>query len=66
MFTLVVKRDPLTGKVAKYKARLVARGNQQPESSYDAISSQTARSAFVKLLIALKAKVKAKSMVLDV
>ena len=66
MFTLVIKRDPTTGAIIKYKARLVALGNQQLESSYDAISSQTARGASVKLLIALQAKLKAYSMVLDV
>ena len=63
MFTLVVKRDPMTGAIIKYKARLVALGNQQQESSYDAISSQTARGASVKLLIALQAKLQAYSMV---
>jgi len=29
MFTLTVKRDANTGKIDKYKARLVALGNQQ-------------------------------------
>ena len=66
MFTLVVKRDKATGEVDKYKARLVALGNQQKSSSYDMIKSNTARSASVKMLMAIQAKTGAKSMILDV
>ena len=66
MFTLVVKRDKATGDIDKYKARLVALGNQQKPSSYDLIKSNTARSASVKMLMAIQAKTSAKSMILDV
>jgi hypothetical protein len=66
MFTLTVKRNPSTGAIEKYKARLVALGNQQKESSYDEIKSLTARGSSVKLLIAIQAATNAKSMVLDV
>ena len=45
MFVLTIKRDPITGKIDKYKARLVALGNQQDPSSYEAIKSGTARAA---------------------
>ena len=66
MFVLAVKRNPTTGKIEKYKARLVGFGNQQDETSYDKIKSSTARGSSVKLLIALQAKTNAHSMVLDV
>ena len=66
MFTLNVKRNPTTGEVDKYKARLVALGNQQDSSSYQDISSSTARGSSVKLLIALQAALRCESMVLDV
>jgi len=66
MFTLTVKRNPSTGAIEKYKARLVALGNQQHESSYDQIKSLTARGSSVKLLIAIQAATNAHSMVLDV
>ena len=66
MFVLTIKRDTVTGKIDKYKARLVALGNQQRKSSYDKIKSNTARGSSVKLITALQAKTKAFSMVLDV
>ena len=66
MFTLTIKRDPTTGQIEKYKARLVALGNQQKPDSYKDISSQTVRSASVKTLLAIQAKTNAYSMVLDV
>ena len=65
MFVLTIKRSP-SGEVDKYKARLVAFGNQQKSSSYDQIKSGTARSATVKILISIQAKKGATSMVLDV
>ena len=66
MFVLTIKRDPITGKIDKYKARLVALGNQQDPSSYEAIKSGTARAASVKLLISLQAKIGGFSTVMDV
>ena len=66
MFTLTVKRNPTTGEIDKYKARLVALGNQQDASSYEDISSNTARGSSVKLLIAIQAALGCESMVLDV
>ena len=65
MMVLQVKRTP-EGKIDKYKARLVALGNQQTTDQYDWIKSPTARSATVKLLISLQAKLSAKSCVMDV
>ena len=66
MFTLNIKRDKTTGEIEKYKARLVALGNQQKPDSYKDINSKTVRSESVKTLLAIQAKTKAKSMVLDV
>jgi len=65
MLVLVIKRHP-DGRIDKYKARLVALGNQQTANSYDQIKSGTARSAAVKMLISLQAKTAGLSMVLDV
>jgi hypothetical protein len=65
MWVLQIKRKP-NGQVDKYKARLVALGNQQREGSYKDISSGTARSSTIKMLISLQAKTGAHSMVLDV
>jgi hypothetical protein len=65
MMTLTIKRNQ-DGSIDKYKARLVCLGNQQEESSYDAIKSGTARSATVKLMISIQAKLGCSSMVLDV
>jgi len=66
MFVLTVKRLP-DGRIDKYKARLVVLGNQQTEDQYGAIRSPTARSATVKLAIALQAKMnKSVSAVMDV
>ena len=65
MMILSVKRKP-DGSIDKYKARLVALGNQQKESSYNLIKSGTARGSTVKMLVALQAKTRAVSMVLDV
>lgn len=64
-YELVAKRDA-EGKIEKYKARLVANGNTQPESTYDDIKSPTARSASVKLAIAIAAKQGYKVRVFDV
>ena len=66
MFTLSIKRDKTTGQIEKYKARLVALGNQQKPNSYKDVSSQTVRSASVKTLLAIQANTNAYSMVLDV
>ena len=67
MMVLTIKRDPTKpGEIDKYKARLVALGNQQKPSSYDDIKSGTARSASVKMLISLQAKLGSFSMVMDV
>ena len=65
MIILTVKRLP-DGTIDKYKARLVALGNQQKADQYAEISSPTARSASVKCLIALQAKTNAKSCAMDV
>ena len=65
MMVLTIKRNQ-DGSIDKYKARLVCLGNQQDASSYDAIKSGTARSATVKLLISIQAKLGCVSMVLDV
>jgi len=67
MMVLVIKRTP-DGKIDKYKARLVALGNQQGPNTYDEIKSSTARAACVKFMFALQAKFpgKCKSMVLDI
>lgn len=64
-YELVAKRDS-EGRIEKYKARLVANGNTQPESTYDDIKSPTARSASVKLAIAIAAKQGYKVRVFDV
>lgn len=66
MWVLQIKRDKSTGAIDKYKARLVALGNQQKDTSYKDIKSSTVRTSNVKLLIAIQAKSKAMSMVLDV
>jgi len=66
MYIFAIKRNKSTGKIDKYKARLVALGNQQRIGSYDRITSSTARGKSIKLLMALQAKTQAKSMVLDV
>jgi hypothetical protein len=65
MMILSVKRK-IVATIDKYKARLVALGNQQKESSYDLIKSGTARGSTVKMLVALQAKTRAASMVLDI
>ena len=65
MLVLQIKRNP-DGTIDKYKARLVAIGNQQKTDSYKNISSATPRTASVKMLISLRAKTKAYSSVLDV
>ena len=66
MWVLVIKRHP-DGTIDKYKARLVALGNQQNESSYSNISSTTARSATVKLMMSILAKTeRGCSVVLDI
>ena len=66
MLVLTIKRNAVTGEIDKYKARLVALGNQQDPTSYEDIKSGTARSASVKMLISIQAKTSATSMVLDV
>ena len=55
MMVLQLKRNP-DGSIDKYKARLVALGNQQGPSSYDRVKSGTTRSATVKLMVSLQAK----------
>ena len=65
-FTLYVKRNPTTGDIDKYKAIVVALGNQQDSSSYQDIRSSAARGSSRKLLIALQAALRWESMVLDV
>jgi hypothetical protein len=65
MLVLTIERFP-DGRIDKYKARLVALGNQQTSDSYDAIKSGTVRTSTVKMLISIQAKVNAYSMVLDV
>ena len=66
MWVLKIKRNRSTGAIEQYKARLVALGNQQDESSYDQIKSNTVRTSSVKLLISIQAITGALSMVLDV
>ena len=66
MFVLQRKRDKISGMIERYKARLVALGNQQKENSYSDIKSKTAQAAIVKLLVAIQAKTGAKANVLDV
>jgi len=63
---LTFKRNPSTGEIDNYKAELVALGNQQHESSYQDISSSTARGSSIKLLISLQAALGCESTVLDV
>ena len=65
MYVLQIKRKS-DGSIDKYKARLVAFGNQQKGGSYNQIKSGTARTAAVKLLLSIQAKSNAKSIVLDV
>jgi hypothetical protein len=65
MIVLQVKRTP-DGKIDKYKARLVALGNQQTRDQYGNIKSPTARSATVKMLMAIQAKIDGHSCVMDV
>ena len=65
MLVLVIKRKP-DGSIDKYKARLVALGNQQRPDSYGEIKSATARSSTAKMLMSIQAKTNGKSMVLDV
>ena len=66
MYIFNIKRNKSTGAIDKYKARLVALGNQQKLGSYDRITSSTARGKSIKLMMSLQAKTGAKSMVLDV
>ena len=66
MWVLKIKRNSSTGEIEKYKARLVALGNQQKDSSFDQIRSVTARGSTVKMIMAIQAKTGAHSMVLDV
>jgi hypothetical protein len=67
MMILTIKRDPTQpGVIDKYKARLVALGNQQKASTYDQIKSGTTRTASVKLIISLQAKLGSYSAVIDV
>jgi len=55
-FEIEYKRDKKTGDLLKVKARLVIHGNQDDKYQWDAIKSPTARSASVKLLMAILAK----------
>lgn len=65
MLVLQIQRNS-DGSIKKYKARLVALGNQQIGGTFQEISSGTTRTATVKLLISLQAKKRLSSMVLDV
>ena len=65
MMILQIQRNS-DGTIKKYKARLVALGNQQVGGTFQEISSGTTRTATVKLLISYQAKKKMSSMVLDV
>jgi Reverse transcriptase (RNA-dependent DNA polymerase) len=65
MIVLQVKRKT-DGTIDKYKARLVALGNQQLKEQFDKIKSPTARTASVKMLVAIQAKLNALSCVMDV
>ena len=51
-FVLKASRDA-AGIIYKYKARLVCQGNRQDPSTFDLIQSPTARSAAVRLLVAI-------------
>ena len=66
MFVLQIKRDKVTGEIDKYKARLVALGNQQKPGSYTEISSNTIRSNTVKLLLSIQAQTDSSAMVIDI
>ncbi|GAA5877391.1 hypothetical protein JCM3774_003584 [Rhodotorula dairenensis] len=55
-WVLLIKRDA-DGRVIKYKARLVARGDQQVDGvDYDETHSSTARLASVRLIFAILAR----------
>lgn len=49
MFTLTVTRNPSTGEIDKYKARLEALGNKQDARSYEDISSNLPNGQIKKL-----------------
>ena len=66
MWVLKIKRNRSTGAIEQYKARLVALGNQQDESSYDQIKSNTVRGSSVKMIMSIQAITGAFAMVLDV
>ncbi len=66
MWVLQIKRDKITGEIDKYKARLVALGNQQKHGSYTDINSNTVRSNSVKLMLALMAQTDSEAMVIDI
>lgn len=55
-FEITYKRDKKTGALEKVKARLCIHGNQEEKYEWDNIKSPTARSASVKLIMALLAK----------
>ena len=66
MMVLQLKRLP-SGAPDKYKARLVALGNQQPSNSYAEIKSSMARSISVKLILSWAPKQKqAQLSVIDI
>lgn len=65
MIVLVVKRKP-NGAIDKYKARLVALGNNQTTNSYDKIKAPTARNSSAKMIMSIQAKLNLKSCVIDI
>lgn len=66
MMVLQLKRLP-SGAPDKYKARLVALGNQQPSNSYAEIKSSMARSISVKLILSWAPKqIQAHLSVIDI
>jgi len=65
MLILKLKRT-INDEIDKYKARLVALGNQQTNDTYEKIKSPTARSSTCKMLISIQAKLSLKSRVIDI
>ncbi len=55
-YEITYKRDKKTGALERVKTRLVIHGNQDSKYEWDAIKSPTARSASLKLVMAILAK----------